>query len=132
MRTPIQETRPELRKQITRVWERARNANLQVASKTLEEKEFELFKDKVSVAPKYIEKHCKVSDFLRCLLTQPEGVSKQKRNLRLQRRSIVELIIALQEQLDSDEIVKLLVNYDRVGCIFLSIDDKRFEKDRQR
>lgn len=66
---------------------------------------------------------------MRCLLTLPEG--KQKRTLKWQRRSIVEMIIALQEQLDSDEIVKLLIKYDRVGCIFLSIDDKRFDKNLQ-
>ena len=37
-----------------------------------------------------------------------EAVNKHKK-----RKNLVNLLIALQEQLDADEIVKLLVKYDR-------------------
>jgi hypothetical protein len=37
-----------------------------------------------------------------------EAVNKHKK-----RKNLVSLLIALQEQLDADEIVKLLVKYDR-------------------
>jgi hypothetical protein len=65
---------------------------------------------------------------LRChLLSELPQNNTEKVSKVKSRKNLVSLLIALQEQLDTDEIVKLLVKYDRQGCIFIFIEDNRFD-----
>ena len=44
------------------------------------------------------------------------------------RTNILSLLIALQDQLDCDDIIKLLIKYNRAGCIFLLIEDSHMKE----
>jgi hypothetical protein len=46
---------------------------------------------------------------------------------KMHRKNLIDMLVALQEQLDSDDIVRMLVKFDRVGIIFLLIEDDRLD-----
>jgi hypothetical protein len=115
---------------VTRVWEKVKESNVRQIMQTKKlTKEQSIKYLSTQKAPTYIEKYVKASDFLRChLMSELPENNFDKLNKARQRKNLVSLLIALQEQLDTDEIVKLLVKYDRIGSLFLLIEDKRFDK----